>query len=228
MVQAKLSAPRPLRMTRPDTKMPTAQLVRIRLAKKAASARPMPIEVEAEEADREQRHRHHADGEPHDAHHHQRDHELDRPERADHEIGEIARPHLLEKRHREAELAAEQDVPQQHGADEGAAGAGEEPGILADIELQEAPHHHLHRRPVDELQEPRPRRAQQVPVARDHRADAPAGDAVVRAQSAGSLIGPPPRSGRAPRRERPPPGSAGRSARAARPACRRPRSGLSS
>ena len=40
--------------------------------------------------------------------------ELDRPQRADHEVAEIARPDLLEERHREAELAAEQDVPQQH------------------------------------------------------------------------------------------------------------------
>ena len=40
MVQAKLSAPSPFRSSRPETKIPTAQLVSIRLAKNAASARP--------------------------------------------------------------------------------------------------------------------------------------------------------------------------------------------
>ena len=38
MVQAMLSAPMPLRSTIPDTKIPTAQLVRIRLQKNATSA----------------------------------------------------------------------------------------------------------------------------------------------------------------------------------------------
>jgi len=45
------------------------------------------------------------------------------------------------------ELAAEQDVPQQHRAQESAARAGEETGILIDVDLQEAPHQHLHGRP---------------------------------------------------------------------------------
>ena len=41
-VQARLSAPMPLRITTPDTTMPTDQLVRIRLRKNSASANPMP------------------------------------------------------------------------------------------------------------------------------------------------------------------------------------------
>ena len=40
--QAKFSAPRPLRSTSPETKMPTAQLVSIRLMKNATSAKPSP------------------------------------------------------------------------------------------------------------------------------------------------------------------------------------------
>ena len=40
MVQAMLSAPKPLRSNRPATKMPIAQLVRIKLTKNAASAKP--------------------------------------------------------------------------------------------------------------------------------------------------------------------------------------------
>src|SRR5262245_65054015 len=40
IVHAILSAPRPFRSRSPATKMPTDQLVKIRFAKKAASARP--------------------------------------------------------------------------------------------------------------------------------------------------------------------------------------------
>ena len=98
---------------------------------------------------------------------------LERPQRAHHQIADIARPHFLEKRDRKSKLAAEQDVPQQHRADKGAAGAREEAGIVGDVILQEAPGHHLHRRPIDEVEQPRPRRAQQIPVAQHHRADAP-------------------------------------------------------
>ena len=125
MVQAMLSAPRPLRSNRPATKMPIAQLVRIRLTKNAASAKPSDHRLKPKKSNREQRHRDHADRKPHDAHDHQRGDELDRPQRRHHEVAEIARVHLLQERNREAELAAEQDVPQQHRADEHAAGARE-------------------------------------------------------------------------------------------------------
>ena len=39
-VQSMLSAPRPFRNTRPETKMQTDQLVKIRFQKKAISGRP--------------------------------------------------------------------------------------------------------------------------------------------------------------------------------------------
>ena len=100
------------------------------------------VEVEAEERDREQRHRHHADRQADQAHDHQRADEFDRPQRADHQVAEVARPHLLEEGDRESELAAEQDVPEQHRADEHAAGAGKEAGILRDVKLQESPDEH--------------------------------------------------------------------------------------
>ena len=184
-------------------------------------------QIEAEERDRQQRHRHHADREPHQAHDHQRGDELDRPQRRHHQVAEIARPHLLEERDREAELAAKQDVPQQHRADEGAAGAREEAGVLRRLQLQEAPHQHLHGRPVDEVEEARPRRAQQVPIAQHH-----GGDAARRKVEAGCRC-------RSSRRLAPSRAARdveehlfqrvrGRSARAAAAACRRPRCGPSS
>ena len=50
MVQARFSAPSPLRSTRPDTKIPTAQLVSSRLMKKAASAKPSPNRLKPKNA----------------------------------------------------------------------------------------------------------------------------------------------------------------------------------
>ena len=128
------------------------------------------VEIEAEERDCQKRHRHHADGKANEAHDHERADEFERPQRADHEIAEIARPHLLEKRHREAELTAKQNVPHQHRGDEHAAGAGKESGILRDVELQKSPHEQLHRRPIDELEQPGPGRAQEIDIAQHHRA----------------------------------------------------------
>src|SRR5262249_49909965 len=43
------------------------------------------------------------------------------------------------------------------------------------IALQEAPHQHLHQRPVDELRRPRPGGADDVPVAQDHAPYPPGG-----------------------------------------------------
>src|SRR5689334_5315517 len=118
MLHAMFSAPRPLRMTRPDTKIPIAQLVSSRLTKNAASARPRPNRLKPKNASASSatgivlmasRVRL-IDDQRHD--------ELGRTQRADHQVGEVARPHLLEERERETELAAEQDVPQQHRTDE--------------------------------------------------------------------------------------------------------------
>ena len=122
MVQASVSAPRPFRSTSPETKIPTAQLVSIRFDEERRQREAERPQVEAEERDREQRHRHHADREADDAHHHQRRDEFGGPQRRDHQVAEVARPHLLEKRDREPELAAEQDVPQHHRADQHTAG----------------------------------------------------------------------------------------------------------
>ena len=130
MVQARLSAPRPLRSTMPATRDADRPAGQDQVDEEHREREAEAAEIEAEERDRQQRHRHHADREPDDAHDHQRGDELDRPQRAHHQVAHVARPHLLQERDREAELAAEQDVPQQHRADEGAAGLREEAGIL--------------------------------------------------------------------------------------------------
>ena len=122
MLQANVSAPSPFRSTSPDTKMPTAQPVSIRLAKNAASAKPSAHRLKPKKADRQQRDRHHADRKADDAHDHQGGDELGGAQRRDQQVAEIARIHLLEERDRESELSAEQDVPQQHRADQDAAG----------------------------------------------------------------------------------------------------------
>src|SRR4030095_1006069 len=125
-VQARLSAPMPLRTTRPETMMPTAQLVRMRLQKNATSARPRPNRLKLKNTAATTAPPRARGGEPDQAHDHQRQQELERRQRAHHQVAEIARPHLLEKRHREAELATEQDVPQDDRADQRAAGLGKE------------------------------------------------------------------------------------------------------
>ena len=50
-----------------------------------------------------------------------------------------------------------QNVPQQHRADKHAGGAGEEAAVLCHVHLQEAPHEHLHGRPIDQVEDARPR-----------------------------------------------------------------------
>ena len=171
-LQAMFSAPRPWRSRMPATKMPIAQLVRIRLMKNAASARPRPHRLKPKNAIASSDTGTMPIDKPDDALDHQRRDELGRAQRAHHQVAEVAGVHLLEERDREAELAAEQDVPQHHRADEGAGGLREEAGVLRDVELQEAPHQHLHRRPVDQVEHARPGRAEQIPVAQHHRADA--------------------------------------------------------
>ena len=115
--------------------------------------------------------------------------ELGGAQRRDHQVAEVARVHLFEERDREAELPAEQDVPQQHGADQHAARLREQARLLRQIGLQEAPHQHLHGRPVDQLGQARPRRAQQIPIAQHHRGDAARRERRMRARRA--LIAPP-------------------------------------
>ena len=150
------------------------------VAEERDQRQPDREEIEIEEEQRQQRHRDDADREPDQAHDHQRDQEFDRLQRAHHQVAEIARPHLLEKRDRKAELAAEQDVPQDHRADQRAAGARKEPGVLRDVALQKAPGDDLQRRPIDQLQQPRPGRHQEIPVAQHHRLDAMRRNAAMR------------------------------------------------
>ena len=129
MVQAMLSAPRPFRSNSPATKMPTDQLVKIRLTKKAASAKPERPQIESEEAM--------ASNDtgimPIDSRTMlmiiSAARNSDRPQRRHHQVAEVARVHFLEERNRETELAAEQNIPQQHRADEDAAGRAKKPAF---------------------------------------------------------------------------------------------------
>ena len=141
------------------------------IAEKRDQRQSDAVEIEAEQEYCQQRHWNDSDREPDQAHDHQRDQKLDRLQRAHHQVAEIARPHLFEKRNRKSELAAKQDVPENHRSNKGAAGTREEPGILRDVSLQKPPGDDLQRRPVQQFQEPRPRRQKQVPVAQDHGAD---------------------------------------------------------
>ena len=61
---------------------------------------------------RQQRRRQDAEQDADHAHRQERQDPLIGPQRGDKEMAEIARPHLLEKRHRQAELATEQHIPQ--------------------------------------------------------------------------------------------------------------------
>ncbi len=133
---------------------------------------PERPEIEAEEEHREDCDRHQPDQHAHDAHHHQRRDQLRGPERRHHQVAEVARPHLFQERDGEADLPAEKDVPEEHRADEGAARLRRHGCAIHQVELQEPPHHHLHRRPVDQVDDARPGIAEQVPVAQHHRADA--------------------------------------------------------
>ena len=82
--------------------------------------------------------------------------------------------------------------------------AGEKVGILRDVELQKAPDEQLHRRPIDELEHARPRRAQEVEIAQHHRGHPMVSEGDRRALRARFIARPrAPRRARAPHRERP-------------------------
>ena len=159
----------------PHTNRPMLQANSARTTKNAAKAKSQRPEIEAEEPDRQNRHGNHADDKAHEAHRHQRHQEFAGAQRAHQQIGEIARPHLLKEREGEALLRAQQNVPQQHRADQRAGQlAGETPRAAGGgkIALEKAPGQHLHHRPIGHLDETRPGRAQQIGVAQHHRADA--------------------------------------------------------
>ncbi len=118
--------------------------------------RPHREHVEAEQHEGQQHHRQRADHEPDQAHQHQRGGELERLQRAHHQVGEVARPDLLQKGEGEAELAAKQHVPEQDGAEQQAGGGGHRRLAVIEVGVEETPHQHLHRRPVDDLEQPEP------------------------------------------------------------------------
>ena len=126
--QARLSAPRPRRRTRPAMIRPIAQPNSMSTAKKGIIAQPRRAD-QREVVDRHGQEGGAADA---DQHAHQADqedgeHQLDGPQGADEQVAEMAGVHLLEEAHRDAELAAEQRVPEEDGGQEHAGGLGDQP-----------------------------------------------------------------------------------------------------
>src|SRR6185312_15237381 len=78
-----------------------------------------PVDIEAEEEDRKQAHRHDTDQYTDDADDRHRENMLERPQGADEQVSEIARVKLLQEGEVEAELAAEEDIPEEHAAYQG-------------------------------------------------------------------------------------------------------------
>ena len=199
MDHARFSAPRPLRSSRPETTdadRPAGQQQVDEERHQREAERP---QIEAEEDDREQRHRHHADRQPDDAHDHQRGDEFHRPQRGHHQVAQVARIHLLEKRDREAELAAEQDVPQHHRADERAGGAARRSWNAARCRPAGSP------TSASAPSASRSDRAcaatttQQIPIAQHHRARSRRGENATYAGRSALLIAPPRRASPRPR-----------------------------
>src|SRR5262245_6176291 len=85
---------------------------------------------------------------------------------------EIARIDLLEEGDREADLSAKQHVPQHDGAEQHTTGLGKERRLTHQEGLDESPQDHLHHRPIAEIEKPRPRTGNQIPMAQDHGANA--------------------------------------------------------
>ena len=134
--------------------------------------KPEIEQVEAEEEIGGDRDRDHADGKPQHAPHAQGGDELEGSKRAREQIAEIARPHLLDEGGGEADLGAEQNVPQQHRADQHAGGLRERARGAGEIFLEKAPGEHLEEGPVDQLEQPDAGTPQQIHVAEHQRADA--------------------------------------------------------
>ena len=206
-LQAKLSAPRP---TQHDARrpVPSAQLMTIRLAKKAANAKPRPSRLKPKKRC-EQRHRHHATSSLM---------RLTIISAATNSAGRRGliirwprlRDHISSRNATENPSWPRTRMSHSSTAPMNSPAAWRRSRHSARVALQKAPHQHLHQRPVDQLGRARPGRADHVPVAQHHRAEA----ARRRSRSAGALG-----HGRAPRRASPAPRAMARntSSRLARP-----------
>src|SRR4029078_7686820 len=97
---------------------------------KAETERP---EIVAEKKNREEGDRQEADHQTDEAHQNERADQLDPRQRADEEVRHVARPHLFQERDVEAELAADQHVPEQDAADEDAAGGYDHPRLAVEV-----------------------------------------------------------------------------------------------
>ena len=93
-------------------------------------------------------------------------------QRRDEQVAEVPRVQLLDERERDAELAAEEHIPQEHRADEEARRVLEEVVRGREIQRHEGPDDHRHRRVVHHRDDARPRLEYQVRVPAEDRAHA--------------------------------------------------------
>ena len=124
-----------------------------------------------------------------DAHHQLTGDQFIMTQRTDKQIAKIPRVELLDEGQGDAELAAEQHIPQQHGAEEKARRVLQKAVRGLEIDRHEPPQDHRHGRVVDHRQEARPRLEQQIRVATNQCADPPrgGGHAGLWIQAAGKL-----------------------------------------
>ena len=162
----------PWRRMPPQIARPSAQPIAISTRDKRDQRQAHVEDRIMIERDRQQHRRQDADRDPDHAHRQQRQHPFIGPQRRHEQLAEIARPHLFEKRDRQAELAAEQQIPQHHGGEQYAEGLRDIAGVLGQELAHEPPDQHLQGRPVQQLQRARPRTAQDVQIAQQHRPDA--------------------------------------------------------
>ena len=117
------------------------------------------------------------------------------------QMPEIARIDFLEEGNGEADLAAEEHVPQHDAGEQDPGGLREEARLLDQEGLDETPEDHLHHRPVAEIEKARPRSCDQIPMPQHDGADAPRRRIASIAVMSRVLA----RAAGAPRRERRPP-----------------------
>jgi two-component system cell cycle sensor histidine kinase PleC len=141
-----------------------------------AQGQAHPEDREVIERDRQHHGRQHADQRTDQRHDEERDDMLGRRQRAAIEIGEIPGPELFQERKREAELAAEQYVPQHHARQQHAERTREKRAVLIQEGREEAPDDHLHGRPIGHLDQARPGAPEHIEMPEAHRADPAEGE----------------------------------------------------
>src|SRR4030095_5901346 len=111
-------APEPMGKDHPRRDEPERPAREDEDGEESGERKPEVEEIEAEDEIGGERDRDHAHRETDHAPKTERGDEFERPQRADEEIAEIARPHLFDEGRREADLGTEQNVPEQNRADQ--------------------------------------------------------------------------------------------------------------